>query len=376
VIYTLPRTGRYFLELLSQGTSAVSYTVQLRTYIPTPTSVARDMRDIVLVRSTDGGTTWSAKQRVNHDPAGTDQAMPNVAVDAHGQVYVAWYDRRDSAEGDSVQAYASVSVNGGQSFGQDLRLSRRASSWTGALFDPGLRDIAPGSLVGDRIALAAGDDFGLAAWADFRDWPTRSDVYAARIVGVPTGVSAVSDLTADPVEGGVRLDWHVNDPRAVSGLRLFRAAEDGLEAPLGDSEILPAREGAFDYLDATAEPGRTYAYRLQFRSGGRTDWLGPVTVQTPGRITTLAWRAAWPNPFARRTAVKLAVPRVSEGSVRVYDVQGKEVRTLAAGRFEPGERTIEWDGRDASGGMAAPGLYFVAAQVGGESARLRLARVP
>src|SRR5262249_51418213 len=110
--------------------------------------------------------------------------------------------------------------------------------------------------------------------------------------------------------------------------------------------------------------------------GTPTAWLGPVAVTMPARITSLAWRAAWPNPFARRTSVKLAVPRRAEGAVRVYDVQGKEVRTLAAGKFDAGEQTIEWDGRDRAGAMAAPGLYFVAAEVGGEHARLRVARVP
>jgi flagellar hook assembly protein FlgD len=96
----------------------------------------------------------------------------------------------------------------------------------------------------------------------------------------------------------------------------------------------------------------------------------------PARIAALAWRSAWPNPFDRLTRVKLAVPRESQGVVGVYDVQGKRVALLAQGHFKPGERTIEWDGRDASGGLAAPGLYFVSAEIGGESTRLRVARVP
>jgi hypothetical protein len=231
-------------------------------------------------------------------------------------------------------------------------------------------------LVGDRIAVAAGDGFGLVAWADFRDWPTRSDVYAARIIDAPTAVNAVSDLTAEPVADGVRLTWYVNDARPVSGLRILRAGEDVAEAPLGEGEMTPSREGQLEYLDTTAEAGRTYEYRLRVRSGEKLDWLGPLTVQVPAHVTALAWRAAWPNPFARRTSVKLAVPRVAEGSVRVYDVQGKQVCTLSAGRFEAGEHVLEWDGRDGTGGIAAPGLYFVTAQVGGERTQLRVARIP
>ena len=374
VIFTLPRTGRYYLWLPSQSTSDVTYTVQLRTYIPSANSVARDMRDIVLVRSTDGGATWSLKLRVNHDPAGADQAMPNVAVDGLGRVFVGWYDRRDAANGDSVNTYASVSADGGLSFVPDLRLSGRPSAWVGPPHPE--FSLVPGELIGDRVAITAGDDYGIVAWADMRAWPVRSDIYTAKIVDIPTPVEAVSDLVAEPAADGVRLTWLVNDAHGVAGMRLYRAGEGEPEHVLGASDILPTGAGHLDFLDVTAGAGRTYAYRLQIRSSTGTWWLGPATVQVPSRITALAWRAAWPNPFARRTTVKLAVPRAAEGAVRVYDVQGKEVRTLAQGLFEPGERVIEWDGRDASGDMAGAGIYFVAAQVGGESARLRVARVP
>ena len=373
LIFTAPRTGRYVLEVptVFNGTG---YKLKLRRYTPLPGSVARDMRDIVLIRSTDGGRTWSPKVRVNHDAAGHDQSMPNVAVDERGAVYVAWYDRRDAAYGDSVNAYAAVSRDGGVTFGPDMRLSSRSSAWVGTegLYFP----ILPGVLVGDRIAIAAGDSYGVVAWTDFRRWPEGSDIYAARIVDIPTAVEAVSDLSAEPVADGVRLTWSVNDARALGGLRLHRAREGGPEIVLPDAERLPSREGRQEYLDTTTEPGQTYTYRLEVLGAAGSQWLGPVTVQTPARIASLTWRAAWPNPFARRTSVKLAVPRASTGAVRVFDVQGKEVRTLAEGLFQPGERTIEWDGRDASGGTAAAGLYFISAQVGTENARLRVARVP
>lgn len=299
--------------------------------------------------------------------------MPNVAVDGRGAVYVAWYDRRGIPFGDSANAYASVSSDGGLTFGPDLKLSSQPSDWfwgavLGARFN--------GELIGDRIAIAAGDDYGIVAWPDMRNSPDRSDIYAARIVEVPTAVEAVSDLRGESTADGVRLTWVVNDRHAVSGLRVHRMGADGIELPLGDAELIPLREGEFEYLDASGEPGQEYAYRLAVRSGSATRWLGPVSVQVPARITALAWRAAWPNPFARRTSVKLAVPRAADGAVRVYDIQGKSVRTLAEGRFEPGERTVVWDGRDASGGVAAPGLYFVSAEVGGATAMLRLARIP
>jgi hypothetical protein len=159
-------------------------------------------------------------------------------------------------------------------------------------------------------------------------------------------------------------------------MRAYRSEAGGAEVALGDGELMPSGDGRAELLDAEAQPGHSYDYRLRVVTGTGTHWLGPVRIEVPQRISALAWRTAWPNPFARRTTVKLAVPRASQGTVRVYDVQGKQVATLAEGAFEPGERTIEWDGRDAAGGVAAPGLYFVTAAVGGESVRMRVARVP
>jgi len=374
IILSLPYTGRYYLRIDPPTSSSISFAFRLRRYLPTPASASRDMRDVVLVRSTDGGQTWSDKLRVNHDSPGVDQHQPNVAVDERGNVYVAWYDRRGSSGGNDVHAYAAVSNDGGVTFGPDLKLSSQPSMWMG-VEEPQFHFV-PGSLIGDRIAIAAGDDYAIAAWTDLRNWPTRSDVYAARIVDAPTAVSAVSDLRGEAVSNGIRLAWVVNDARSVSALRIHRQAENEGEVALGDGDLVPNRSGQLEFLDETVEPGHAYAYRLQVRGANGITWLGPVEVTMPERIASLAWRSAWPNPFGGRTSIKLAVPRRAVGAVRVYDVQGKEVRTLAEGPFEPGECTLEWDGRDAAGNASAAGIYFISAQVGGENARLRVARVP
>ncbi|MCE9626639.1 MAG: hypothetical protein K8R56_01835 [Candidatus Eisenbacteria bacterium] len=370
IVFTAPRTGRYRLQV-DTFVNTTQYLLKVRRYTPSATSASRDMRDIVLVRSTDGGVTWSPKVRVNHDASGHDQCLPNVAVDERGTVYVAWYDRRHAPFGDSVDTYASVSHDGGRTFGPDLRLSSRSGAW---LQPPNVRQA--GDRIGDRIAIAAGDMFAMVAWMDFRDWPENADVRGARILDLPTATDAVSDFSAEALASGVRLRWLVNDARSVSALRVYRSEGSSNEIALSDGDLMPAGDGRTEWIDPNAQPGRTYDYRLRIVSSGGTHWLGPVRIEVPQRISALAWRAAWPNPFARRTSVKLAVPRAAQGSVRVYDVQGKEVATLAEGAFEPGERTIEWDGRDAAGGVAAPGLYFVAAQVGSESVRMRVARVP
>ncbi len=88
------------------------------------------------------------------------------------------------------------------------------------------------------IAIAAGDTYGIVAWTEFPRWPEGPDIYAARIVDIPTAVEAVSDLSADPGADGVRLTWTVSDARALGGLRLRRARKGGPEIVLSDADRL------------------------------------------------------------------------------------------------------------------------------------------
>jgi hypothetical protein len=75
-VMTLPRTGRYWITTNPASIWSFAYRIRLRDLTPTPTSAARDHRDIVLVRSTDGGATWSEKVRVNDCRPATTTVSP------------------------------------------------------------------------------------------------------------------------------------------------------------------------------------------------------------------------------------------------------------------------------------------------------------
>ena len=65
-----------------------------------------------------------------------------------------------------------------------------------------------------------------------------------------------------------------------------------------------------------------------------------------------------PSPSAGAVALEFVVPRAEEVRLRVTDVQGRAVRTLATGRYAPGRHTVTWDGQ-GDAGRAPAGLYFV-----------------
>ncbi len=78
---------------------------------------------------------------------------------------------------------------------------------------------------------------------------------------------------------------------------------------------------------------------------------------------------AFPNPCNPLTTIEMAVPAGSlvEGSqaiLRVFDIRGALVKTVAGGNLANSRITIQWNGTDANGGAAASGRYQYVLQVG------------
>ena len=66
-----------------------------------------------------------------------------------------------------------------------------------------------------------------------------------------------------------------------------------------------------------------------------------------------------PNPFNPVTRIRFdVVPGGARVTLRVFDVEGRLVRTLVDGFEAEGERTAVWDGSDSRGYPVASGLYF------------------
>jgi hypothetical protein len=75
----------------------------------------------------------------------------------------------------------------------------------------------------------------------------------------------------------------------------------------------------------------------------------------------------YPNPFNPNTAVSFELGALSSVSLKVYDILGREVATLAEGRTEAGEHTVQWD---ATG--FASGIYFYRLTAGNFSSTRKL----
>lgn len=68
--------------------------------------------------------------------------------------------------------------------------------------------------------------------------------------------------------------------------------------------------------------------------------------------------AVYPNPFNPLTTISFSTGSPGLVELRVYDIAGRPVRTLAEGVRAVGRYDVTWDGRDDTGVSVASGVYL------------------
>ena len=158
-------------------------------------------------------------------------------------------------------------------------------------------------------------------------------------------VSGDDPYTTDIDEGAVRgerLHFFVNSDSAVVL---------GVSANF-DSVIIMGQEATFENMSSKR-------IKLMMRT---TNTLNHRRLLSPHEIS-LAQN--YPNPFNAETVISYRVPTQCKVTLRIFDTNGRLVRTLVKNRLvQPGEHRIIWDGCDANGIRAASGIYLDQLQAG------------
>ena len=73
-----------------------------------------------------------------------------------------------------------------------------------------------------------------------------------------------------------------------------------------------------------------------------------------------------PNPFNNGVRLAYEVPTASATvSIKVFDLAGRLVRTLAADTQSAGRYVVAWNGRDERGATIRSGMYFIQVRISG-----------
>jgi hypothetical protein len=86
----------------------------------------------------------------------------------------------------------------------------------------------------------------------------------------------------------------------------------------------------------------------------------PATAGAPRALASSGIQAVRPNPFAGSARITLAIDRAGPATLGIFDLGGREVRTLlATGSAMAGPHDLIWDGRADDGRASPAGVYWV-----------------
>jgi hypothetical protein len=150
---------------------------------------------VELVHSTDGGRTWSAPVRVNHDPR-VPAFTPALAVAADGTLGITYYDLRTLRPGNTTtlptSTWLTVSPRGGQRFDRERRIAH--------VFDFLQAPDAGGLFLGDYEGLSTFDGVFRALFVTTNtDQPdNRTDVHFGQFRLGPVDAESPAASAATP----------------------------------------------------------------------------------------------------------------------------------------------------------------------------------
>ena len=166
-------------------------------------------------------------------------------------------------------------------------------------------------------------------------------------------VCRLTTLTAAPTIEGIEVRWQVAD--AARGFDAWLERSDVADGPWAKVESDRTSDGDVTVEhDRTAEPARSYWYRLVATDRGITRALGePIRVETPPP-TRFALLGTGPNPSPGTVEATFQLPHAAEITLELFDAQGRRVATLARGSWPAGIHRADW-----AGARPASGIYVV-----------------
>ncbi len=143
-------------------------------------------------------------------------------------------------------------------------------------------------------------------------------------------------------------------------------------APFGDisaGALVPGTGNNYFSIDINGNcPGNTdLSLNLSITSEGFTFWSDTFSVHVnPLGIaenestlpTEFALHPAYPNPFNPVTTLRYDLPQRADVTLTIYDILGREVRTLVQGAQAAGYQSVTWGGSDDRGQPVSSGVYL------------------
>ena len=181
--------GQVFLAADRSGTSTNNNVYMMASVLPTGFNTGSD---VMFVRSTNGGQTFSAPKRVNDDPVNHSKWhwMGTLSVAPNGRIDSVWHDTRNAANNTDSQLFYSYSTDAGTTWSPNIAVSNA--------FNPFLGYPAQNKM-GDYMTIVSDNTGANVAYA--ATFNLEEDIYYVRVapgVGPTPTPSATPTATVPP----------------------------------------------------------------------------------------------------------------------------------------------------------------------------------
>jgi len=162
--------GQVFLKVDRSGTSSNNNVYMMASVLPTG---ATSGSDVMFVRSTNGGQTFSAPKRVNDDPINHSKWhwMGTLAVAPNGRIDSIWFDTRNAANNTDSQLFYSYSTDAGVTWSPNVAVSNTFNPFLG---------YPNQNKMGDYMTIVSDNTGGDVAYA--ATFNSEEDIYYVRVV--------------------------------------------------------------------------------------------------------------------------------------------------------------------------------------------------
>jgi len=203
-------------------------------------------------------------------------------------------------------------------------------------------------------------------------------------VPLPVSLSAFNTLVQ---RNAIRLEWTTQTEINNSGFEIYRSLqEEGNYQLIASYVNNDSLEGAgtansprdYGYSDINVETDITYYYQLaDVDLAGIRTFHGPVTGKIDPDLfqpKSFSLEQNYPNPFNPETTIDFTLPERENlrVSVTVFDMLGRNVRTLFSGRLEAGAHRLKWNGLDNTGNALTSGTYVLQLRSATESRSIKM----
>jgi hypothetical protein len=190
---------------------------------------------------------------------------------------------------------------------------------------------------------------------------------ASVLLGIGDGTFAAPTAHSSAYQFPLLADLNGDDDLdlVAAGLRdvsVFLGNGDGTLAPKTGygAGRAPTAIAAGD-LNGDGRPDLAVADNVDNRVTLHFNTLGAPVVDVPEPASPGAalWLAVRPVPARAGVTIRFRLPSGGDATLRVHDLAGRLVKTIARGPLPPGEHKVGWDRKSDAGTPARPGVYFV-----------------